>query len=833
MAERLARCILRAKTGTSMTDKNRWRVSPDDLYRTCQIERLPFQTTSELADVDEAPGQDRAVEAIRFGIGMAHRSYNLFAMGSEGLGRRTLVDRLLRQSASQRPTPPDWCYVFNFKTPHKPTRVPLPTGRALAFQHDMARLVEDLRTGIPAAFETDEYRSRRQELENELSTRQDLAIGTVGDHAREQKIALLRTPGGFGFAPMSGDGVMEPQQFQKLSEAEQKPIEEAIGRLQKELEAAIELIPKWRREAQRKLRELNRQITSSVVASLIEEMKATYESIPAVRDYLIAVQDDVLDHAEYFQQSKEGEAANPMALMLARAEPVEALMNRYAVNALVHHEATDGAPVVFEDHPTHDNLVGRIEYEARMGALVTEFTLIKGGALHRANGGYLIVEAIKLLTQPLAWEALKRALRAREIRIEPLAQALSLVSTVSLEPEPIPLDLKVVLIGPRNIYYLLHALDPEFSDLFKVLVDFDEDMNRNNESDLMYARLIATLARQHAIRPLDRTAVGRLIEHASRSADDSDKLSLEIARLSDLMLEANHLADAQGNGVMSAVHVQAAIDGQARRGSRISDRLREETLRGRLLIDTQGERIGQVNGLSVVQMGDQAFGKPVRITASVRLGGGQVIDIEREAQLGGPLHSKGVMILGGYLSGRYLPEHPLMLSASLVFEQSYGGVEGDSASSAELYALLSAIARVPLKQSFAVTGSVNQHGDVQPIGGVNDKIEGFFWLCQERGLTGEQGVIIPASNVRNLMLHHEVVAAVQAGRFHVHAVSRIDEGLELLTGLPAGERGVGGAFPPRSLNGLIEARLEQLAERLRPQTGGESGNRARQARRAR
>ncbi len=816
-----------------MTEKNKSRVPLADLYRACQTDRLPFQTTTELADVDEAPGQDRAVEAIRFGIGMAHRSYNLFAMGSEGLGRRTLVDRLLRQTAGQRPTPPDWCYVFNFRTPHKPTRMQLPTGRALAFQRDMARLVEDLRTGIPAAFETDEYRSRRQELENELGSRQDLAIGTVGDHAREQNIALLRTPGGFGFAPMSGDSVMEPQQFEKLTQVEQKPIEEAIGRLQKELEAAIELIPKWRREAQHKLRELNRQITSSVVASLIEEMKTDYESIPAVRDYLIAVQDDVLDHAEYFQQAKESEPGNPMALMLARAEPAEALMNRYAVNALVQHEEGEGAPVVFEDHPTHDNLVGRIEYEARMGALVTEFTLIKGGALHRANGGYLIVEAVKLLTQPLAWDALKRALRAREIRTEPLAQALSLVSTVSLEPEPIPLDLKVVLVGQRQIYYMLHALDPEFSDLFKVLVDFDEDMSRNDASDLTYARLIATLARRNAIRPLDRAAVGRLIEHASRSADDADKLSLEISRLADLMLEANHLADAQGDSVMSAVHVQAAIDGQTRRGARISDRMREETLRGRLLIDTDGERIGQINALSVVEMGDQAFGKPIRITATVRMGGGQVIDIEREAQMGGPLHSKGVLILSGYLSARYLPERPLMLSASLVFEQTYGGVEGDSASSAELYALLSAIARVPLKQSYAVTGSVNQHGDVQPIGGVNHKIEGFFELCRERGLTGDQGVIIPASNVRNLMLNREVVAAVEAGRFHVHAVSSIDEGLELLTGLPAGKRNVGGAFAPHTVNGRIEARLYQLAERLHPQPGGDHGSRGRQARRTR
>jgi lon-related putative ATP-dependent protease len=815
-------------TGLSVADAR--RLAPSALYRACDPAGLPFETTADLEGADEPLGQARAVEAIGFAIGMQHRSYNLFAMGPEGLGRRTVVSRLLEQAARARPAPPDWCYVFNFRTPHRPSRLTLPTGRAPGLQRDMARLLEDLRAGIPAAFEADEYRTRRQELENEFDSRQQQAIGEVGDHARAQNVALLRTPGGFGFAPMTGDAVMPPADFQRLPPEQQKPIEEAITRLQQELESVIEKLPRWRREVQRKLRELNRQITQGVVGSLIAEMRSAYADLPQVLEHLSAVQDDVLDHAEFFQQPKEGEGVGPLALMLGHAEPVQALMARYAVNVLVHHDGAQGAPVVFEDHPTHDNLVGRIEHESRMGALVTDFTLIKGGALHRANGGYLVVDAIKLLTQPLAWEALKRALRSREIRTEPLAQALSLISTVSLEPEPIPLDVKVIVVGQRALYHLLHALDPEFSELFKVLADFDEDMRREEGSDLRYARLIATLARENAVRPIERAAVARLIEHASRGAGDAQRLSLSVARLADLMLEANHLADTQGNGVMTRAHVQGAIDGQTRRSARISDRLREETLRGRLLIDTAGERTGQVNGLSVFQLGDHAFGSPARITATVRLGAGGVVDIERETRLGGPIHAKGVLILGGYLAGHYLPDRPLSLTASLVFEQSYGGVEGDSASSAELYALLSAIARVPLRQSLAVTGSVNQHGDVQAVGGVNEKVEGFFRLCRDRGLSGDQGVIIPVANRDSLMLDHAVVEAVGQGRFHLYAVDRIDQGLELLTGWPAGRREAGGRFAPDTLNGRIEARLSHLAERARAAPGPEAGARGQRGR---
>ena len=786
-----------------------------ELRHACDPAQLAFASTDELADFSEALGQVRAVEAIRFGIDMPRDGYNLFAMGPEGLGRRTIVRGFLEQAAPAREVPPDWCYVFNFDTPHKPRALRLPPGRAPRFKESMERLVQDLRAGIPAAFETDEYRRRRQEIEAALSEHQEKAFGEIGERAKEQGIALLRTPSGFGFAPMRKDEVMSPQEFHKLPAEEQKRLEVAIAVLQTDLERVIREVPKWRREAQHKLRELNREVTRNAVHSLIEELKAEYEALPEVREYLAALEEDVLDHAEVFQQPKDGEQPTLFGISLAQGDDSDATFRRYRVNLLIEHTEAKGAPIVDEDNPTHDNLVGRIEHIAQMGTLVTDFTLIKAGAFHRANGGYLVLDALKVLTQPFAWEALKRALRAHEIRTESVGQMLSLISTVSLEPEPIPLDVKVVLVGQRMIYYLLHDLDPEFGELFKVVVDFDEDMQREPGSDLLYARAVATMARSMKLRPLERDAVARVIEHGARDTGDADRVSVQMRGLADLLRESDYWAQAGERKLISAADVQQAIDAQERRSDRIRQRLQEEMLRGRLLIDTAGERTGQVNGLAVVQLGGFSFGSPHRITARVRLGGGKVIDIEREAELGGPIHSKGVLILSGFLAGRYAANKPLAVSASLVFEQSYGGVEGDSASSAELYALLSALAKVPIQQSLAVTGSVNQHGDVQAIGSVNEKIEGFFDLCAARGLGGGQGVLIPAANVKNLMLRHDVVEAVAAGNFSIYAVENVDQGIEILTGMPAGARGADGRFATGTLNLRVEQRLLEYAERVR------------------
>jgi lon-related putative ATP-dependent protease len=794
-------------------------LKPTELRRACDEAGLAFRTTEELEDFTEVLGQARAVEAIRFGVGIERDGYNLYAMGPEGIGRHTIVRRFLEQRAPQRETPSDWCYVFDFAAPDRPRALQLPPGKAPAFRKGMERLVEDLRTGIPGAFETDEYRTRLQEIESEFEQRHEKAIEAVGAKAKGQGIALVRTPAGFGFAPMRKDKVMSPDEFHALSEVKQKKVQDAIGELEAELAHAIQEVPRIRREAQRKVRELNRQVIGATVTGLIEELKAEYGTLAQVVRYLESVHQDVLDHAEFFRQPKEGEQRTLFGIPVPEPES-ESPLGRYQVNVLMEHAANAGAPIVYEDNPTHDNLVGRIEHQAQMGTLVTNFMLIKPGAFHRANGGYLVLDALKVLTQPFAWEALKRAMRSREIRTESLGQMLSLVSTVGLKPEPIPFDLKVVLVGERLIYYLLHAYDPEFAELFKVAADFEDDIERGPGADQLYARVIATIARREKLRALDRAAVARLIEQGARTTGDAERLSVGMRDLSDLLRESDYYANAASRPVVEAQDVEQAIAAREARQSRIRERIQDEMRKGTLLIDTEGERAGQVNGLSVVQLGEFMFGMPSRITARVRLGSSGVVDIEREVELGGPLHSKGVMILAGFLAGRYSADRPLSLAATLVFEQNYGGVEGDSASCAELCALLSALADAPIRQSIAITGSVNQHGDVQAIGGVNEKIEGYFDLCNVRGLTGAQGVVIPAANVRHLMLRRDVVEAVSAGRFSVYPAATVDQALEILAGMPAGERDATGRFPAGSVNFRVEQRLAGFAERVRSFVSG-------------
>jgi lon-related putative ATP-dependent protease len=790
-------------------------LEPAKLYTRCDPRPFKFDTTEQLEDLSEVLGQPRAVDAIEFGIKIQREGYNLYAMGPAGSGKHSIVRRFLDSKAVTEPVPPDLCYVHNFAEPSKPRAVNLPAGVARKFCASMNRLVEDLRTAIPAAFETDEYRARRQEIDQELNDRQEKAFAEIRVRAKKQNIALLRTPGGLAFAPAADGEVLEPEKFNKLPKSERERIESAIAAFQEEVEKVIHHVPKWRRELHHKIRELNRQITKSVVDSQIEELKKEYGPLPDVQTYLTDVQQDLIEHADDFRQPREGEKPMLFGIPLPLPDTGEPSLRRYSVNVLIDHGESKGAPVIYEDNPTYQNLVGRIEHVVQMGALMTDFSLIKPGALHRANGGYLLLDALKLLLEPYAWDGLKRALRSREIRIESLGQKLGVVSTVSLEPEPIELKTKVVLLGDRLLYYLLYQFDPEFADLFKVEADFDESMDRSPKSNLLYARLIATLLRQEKLRPFDRAAVARVIEQSARVAGDAEKLSVQMRGMIDLLREADYWADTNGHKAVTASDVQRAIDAQDQRADRLRDRLQEEIQRGTILIDTSGEKPGQVNGLSVLQLGGFSFGHPSRITARVRMGSGRVVDIERETKLGGPIHSKGVLILSGFLAGRYVPDQPLSLSASLVFEQSYGGVEGDSASSAELYALLSALADVPIKQSFAVTGSVNQRGDVQAIGGVNEKIEGFFDVCNARGLTGKQGVLIPAANVKHLMLRQDVIDAAAAGKFHIYPVTTVDEGIEILTGLPAGTRDAAGKFPKGSINDKVEQRLVSFARQAR------------------
>jgi lon-related putative ATP-dependent protease len=611
--------------------------------------------------------------------------------------------------------------------------------------------------------------------------------------------------------------VLSPEEVQKLSQEERKRLEAEVEGLQEKLQKILRQVPSWQREIQEKLKELNREMAHFAVGGLIDELREKYTDFPKLVEHLNAVQEDVVENARDFLSSEEEQPSVLNILQRRAMQPSRggrpSSLRRYQVNVLVDHSKSEGAPVVYEDNPTFQNLIGRVEHIAQMGALLTDFNLIKPGALHKANGGYLILDIRKVLLQPYAWEGLKRAMQAGQIRIESVGQMLSLISTVSLEPEPIPLDVKVALFGDRLLYYLLWQLDPDFGELFKVAADFEELMDRNGENQFLYARLIGTLARKEELRPFDRGAVARVIEHSARLVGDAEKLSTQMRNITDLLREADYWAGEAGNGLVAAADVQRAIDAQIYRSDRLRERVQEAILRETILIDTEDARIGQVNGLSVIQLGSFSFGRPTRITAQMRLGKGEVVDIEREVELGGPIHSKGVLILSGFLGARYAGERPLSLSASLVFEQSYGGVEGDSASSAELYALLSAIAGVPIKQSLAVTGSVNQHGQVQAIGGVNEKIEGFFDVCQARGLTGEQGVLIPVSNVKHLMLRQDVVEAVDTGQFHIYPVETVDQGIEILTGVPAGERDEEGNYPEESINRLVETRLAELAEK--------------------
>ncbi|MBN2331760.1 MAG: AAA family ATPase [Deltaproteobacteria bacterium] len=784
-------------------------LAPEQLFTVCDLDSLPFETTADLEELTQIVGQDRALEALQFGIGMHHAGYNLYVLGPAGMGKHTVVRQFLDRQAQEDHRPSDWCYVNNFADAHKPRALRLPPGIGAKFRQDMEHLLDELKSAIPSIFESDDYRSQLQEIEDELNSLQEAEFKALQQEAEKSQINLLRTPRGFAFAPMRNGEVINPEEFNKLPQDDQDRIEQKVGELQEKLQKILTQIPQWRKQSRSKIKALNSKVTMFAVGMLLDEVRRTYADLPEVMAYLQALQQDIIENVDDFRPQEK----SPMQVF-GLPDSSQPSFRRYQVNLLVDHGSAAGSPVVYEDNPTYQNLVGQVEHLAQMGALVTDFSLIKSGALHRANGGYLVLDVRKLLINPYAWEGLKRALYARKVTIESLGQMLSLVSTVSLEPEPIPLDVKVVLLGDRMLYYLLYHYDPDFRELFKVAADFEDEVDRQDANNQLYARLIATMVKREQLLPFDRSAVGRVIEHSARIAGDAEKLSTHLHSMADLLREADHWARIGGREAATNADVQQAINAQIRRADRVRTKVYEGIKRGTILIDVTGEKPAQVNGLSVIQLGNFMFGQPSRITATARIGEGKVIDIEREVELGGAIHSKGVLILSSFLAHRYALEKPLSLSASLVFEQSYGQVDGDSASVAELCALISALTGVPIKQSLAVTGSVNQHGMVQAIGGVNEKIEGFFDVCKAHGLTGSQGVLVPAANVKHLMLRQDVVDAVRQGLFHIYPLTTIDEAIELLTGMTAGVRDDEGGFPPASINGKMIARLDEFS-RLR------------------
>lgn len=785
-------------------------LEPAQLRRITDLSHVDFNTTDDLSPVDGFAGQVRALDAIRFGSAIRKSGFNLFVIGSPELSMQKAVEAILRSQPPGKTGVFDWVYVNNFADAHKPVAIRLPIGRAPGFCAAMRELIEDLKSVLPGAFQGEEYQTRRGVIEEAFQKKQADAFAELGAKAQAKELLFLRTPMGFAFAPARDGQVVPPEEFGKWEEARRAETREAMRALEKELEHVVRQIPSWDKARRDEIRELNRDTAKLAIGQLIDETQTKFADLPQVGSHLEAVRQDLIENVGMFvMHNGEEEEIGPMTT--GSGSPFD----RYEVNLLVTQEkSAEQVPIVYELHPTLSNVTGRVEYLSRQGALVTNFRMIKPGAIHRANGGYLLVDARNLLIEPFVWVALKRAIKRGEIIIEDANRLLGLTSTVTLEPDPIPLDLKVVLFGDRLLYYLLSAYDPEVSELFKVLADFDDEFERSHDSEAMFAHLVAQIARDNKVRPLGREAVGLVIEQAARIASHAGKLTLLVDRIRDVIIEADFRASIASRERIERTDVEEAIDQQVRRASRIRDLGLEAMLQEVSLIDTSGRCVGQVNGLSVISLGGTAFGRPSRITCRVRPGGGHVVDIERETKLGGPLHSKGVLILSGFLAGRYALEAPMSLAASLVFEQSYGGVEGDSASSAELYALISSLSGIPLRQDIAVTGSVNQHGQVQAIGGVNEKIEGFFDICKARGLTGSQGVAIPKANVQHLMLRKDVVDACANGQFAIYAVATIDEGVALLTGVAAGDRTAEGNFPPGSINAAVEQTLQHFASVL-------------------
>ena len=774
---------------------------PEELYRPADLQRFDFESTADLTPLSTTIGQERALEAIKFGVEMSQGSFNLYVMGSTGLGRHTLVHEALKERAENAARPVDWCYVANFQQPHRPRVLGVPAGTARNLRSDLRQLIENLLIAIPATFQGDEYQRRRKEIMEHLKRQEDEAAQELGKLAAERNIVLVRGPAGFTLTPQKDNKPLSPEAFNALPQKEQDQFRHSMAEMKDKLKDTMSKVPEWQHEIQDSLRELDREAMTLTVTQFLAGLENKYQQYPQVIEYLSAVKADIIENVEQFRRlDTEGDQT---------VSADDAVFNRYNVNVLVDNADTHGAPIVFEDNPTYQNLIGRVEHVSHMGTLMTDFTLIKAGALHRANGGFLILDAEKALTNPFAWDALKRVLTAQEIRIESVERQLSLVSTISLEPQAIPIDLKVVLVGGRRLFYLLKEFDPEFGLLFKVAADFSEELPRGDDNELLYARLIATLQHREGLREITTDGVARVIEYSARRAWDNEKLSLHMGSLLDLLREADYQARQHDRKTVRREDIQAAIDAQAHRAGQVQEQLQEEMLNDVLRIDTSGSQLAQVNGLTFLQLGDYAFGAPTRISATARLGAGELIDIERESEQGGPIHSKGVLILTSYLGERYAKHHPLSLSASLVFEQTYSHIEGDSASAAELCALISALADIPIKQSLAITGSINQHGQLQAIGGACEKIEGFFDLCNKRGLTGDQGVIIPRSNVRHLMLKQAVVDAAADGEFHIYAVDHVEQALELLTGMPAGQPDADGIYSSGTINHLVQLRLAE------------------------
>jgi predicted ATP-dependent protease len=743
---------------------------------------------------------------------MDQPGYHIYVTGPVGTGRTTYTRKQVQTIAVTLPAPPDWCYVYNFQQPDQPVALSLPSGTGATFRKEMAELVDELKDAIRKLLTSETFETRRTELLQSFETRINEIWRELESKAAQLGYAIQRTPTGIATTPVGPSGEpISQDQFTALPEAQREEIGRRGRELNEEVGEALRKVRAVEREAREALRELERRAVRSAAGHPVARVKDRYTGHPKITGYLDELMNDVIEHLDDFKEQDEPQIPLPLPTLGRRPEPFQ----RYRVNVVVDNSHLAGAPMISETNPTYYNLLGKVEYRGEFGALVTDFTMIKSGALQQANGGFLILQVKDLLTNPLSWEGLKRALRSEEARIENIGEQLGLIPTSTLRPEPIPLKVKVILIGTPIIFQLLYMLDEDFRKLFKIKADFDTEVDRTDQSAALYADAIGAICNRQGLHPFDRAAVAKVLEHSARLADHQRRLSTRFNEVVEIIYEASAWAERLGHEVVSAVDVVKAIDEKVYRSSRVEERLRQLIAQGQLLVNVDGKRAGQVNGLSVLQLGDYTFGHPSRITARTYVGSRGVVNIERETEMSGRIHSKGVAILAHYLGGKYAQDRPLSLNASLTFEQTYTEVEGDSASATELYALLSELADAPIEQGIAVTGSVNQKGEIQPIGGVNEKIEGYFAVCKAQGFNGRQGVMIPVQNTVNLMLKEDVVDAVRAGDFQIWAVRTVDEGLEVLTGLPSGETSSAGRYPEGTTNYRVSRRLAELADRLR------------------
>ncbi len=793
-----------------MTDK--LKVPVDKLRWECDPSQFDFTTTDDLPELDVAIGQERALRSIDFALGMTNGGFNLFLSGETGTGRASTIKKLLEKRARMEPSPLDWCYVHNFKAPDNPVSLSLPAGMGSELANDMKELLEGVRTNIPKALDSKEYETNKAAIVEEYQEKNGELFGALEKEAAEKGFALQRTVSGLVVVPQKEGRNYTQEEFDALSAEERAKMSEAGSELTENLNDILRQVRENEKATKEALSQLDRDLGLAAVGHHLEPLQEKYAAFGKVIHYLGEVQEDILLNLEDFKEQTPQQSPIP-GLKLPRQEPS---FERYQVNILVDNKETQGAPVVFEPNPTYNNLFGRIEHVMQMGgAATTNFTLIKPGALHRATGGYLIVDAREVLINPFAWDALKRCIRNSEIKVEDVLEQYRFMTIVSLKPEPVPLQAKIIMIGSPWIYYLLFYLEPDYRKLFKVKADFDSRITRTPEILRDYALFVATHCKGEKLLPFDRSGVAGLVEFSARVVEDQGRLSSQFMEIADLIREASYWAGKAGSPLVTEEFVKKAIAEEIYRNNRIEERMQELFDDGTIMVDTEGAEVGQINGLSVITLGDYTFGRPSRVTARVYMGRAGMVNIEREVKLSGPIHDKGMLILTGYLGGKFAHDKPLSFSASICFEQSYEGVEGDSASSTELYSLLSALSGLPLRQGIAVTGSVNQLGKVQPIGGVNYKIEGFFAVCKAKGLNGEQGVIIPKSNERHLMLKDEVVEAVRAGRFHIWSVETIDQGIEILTGVAAGEALSDGSYPEGTVNCLVEKRLRVMVENMK------------------